>query len=560
MKNRKYSVICLLALCFLCPGMRANAQQSHDAAVARMLNTFTALVKELERNYVDTIRSEELLETAVGAMLSTVDPYTEYYTAEQQQELTLMQTGEYGGVGSYIVQRADSGTYVSGPYEGSPAALVGLKAGDRIVRIDSTDTRKIGSQKVSDLLKGQPGSIVNVEVIRPYAEDSVLNFAIERKKVKRPSVPYWGVIDGRTGYIQLTGFIEDSPKEVREALESFKANPEVKEVVLDLRGNGGGLVESAVEIVGNFVPKGTEVLRTKGRDKLNEKIYKTTKAPLLPDIPLAVLIDGGSASSSEITAGALQDLDRAVLVGSRSYGKGLVQSTRPLPYDGVLKVTVAKYYIPSGRLIQALDYSRRNPDGSVARTPDSLTNVYKTAHGREVRDGGGLIPDSTVDWGTVNRLVYNLVRDNIVFDFATKYLAEHPDLPAPEDFEITDEIYNEFKAFVDPSQLKYDKVCEELVKQLKEVAKAEGYVTPEVEQQLDALGQTLKHDLNHDLDQHRDQISTYLSSELMQRKYYERGEVRQSLNHDKGFNKAVEILRDRDKLASILGQANPKGK
>ena len=314
--------------------------------------------------------------------------------------------------------------------------------------------------------------------------------------------------------------------------------------MLDLRGNGGGLLESAVDIVGNFVPKGTEVLRTRGRDKASEKIYKTTSTPIFPDIPLAVLIDGASASASEITAGALQDLDRAVLVGSRSYGKGLVQSTRPLPYDGLLKVTIAKYYIPSGRLIQALDYSHRNPDGSVARTPDSLTNVYKTLHGREVRDGGGLKPDVEVDWGTMNRMLYNIVRDFHAFDFATKYVAEHPTIPAPEDFEITDEIYADFKASIDPEKFQYDKVCEEMVKQLRETAEAEGYMNDATKAQIDTLAKLLTHDLQHDLDTKRPEISEYLAGEIVGRYYYDRGRIIQDLKTDNGIRKAREVLND----------------
>jgi carboxyl-terminal processing protease len=271
-------------------------------------------------------------------------------------------------------------------------------------------------------------------------------------------------------------------------------------------------------------------------------------------MPLAVLIDGGSASASEITAGALQDLDRAVLVGSTSFGKGLVQTSYSLPYDGVLKVTIAKYYLPSGRLIQALDYSRRNADGSVARTPDSLTNVYKTLHGREVRDGGGLKPDVEVDWGTPNRLTYNVVRDHWDFDFATKYASEHDTIPAPKDFEITDEIYDEFKSFIDPNRFKYDKVCEDMMSNLRKVVKTEGYMNAETEAQLDSLSKLLVHDLNHDLDVHRDEISTYLASEIVSRYYYDAGKSEQSLRNDKGFAKAREVLLSADELKRILGK------
>lgn len=302
------------------------------------------------------------------------------------------------------------------------------------------------------MLRGRPNTPVTLTVQRPYAKDSILTFTLVRELLQQPSVPYYNVI-GNTGYIQLTAFIDKSPAEVKTALESFKGDPRVKNIVIDLRGNGGGLVESAVEILGNFLPKGTEVVRTRGRDASSERIYKTTRSPLFPDIPLAVIIDGGTASASEILAGAVQDLDRGVLVGSRSFGKGLVQTTRQLPYSGLLKVTVAKYYTPSGRLIQALDYAHRNEDGSVSRIPDSLTHVYKTLHGRTIRDGGGLAPDSVIDWGKVNRLVYNVVRDNWSFDYATRYAAEHPQIAPADKFVVTDEIYSDFKQSIDPARL-----------------------------------------------------------------------------------------------------------
>ena len=511
-------------------------------------------------NYVDTIRPREAFGAAIEAFLSTVDPYTEYFSADDRNELTKITTGQYdyGGIGSFIMQR-DGSSYVSGPMEGAPAAKAGLRSGDKIIRVDTTDTSNMGSQEVSSLLRGLAGTPVSVTVIRPFVEDSVLTFDLIRAKLSDPSVPYWGVVDGNTGYIRLTQFLADSGKDVNEALQEFKKNPEVSQIVLDIRGNGGGLLEQAVDILGNFLPKGTEVLRTRGKDVALEKVYKTTKTPIYPDIPLAVLIDGGSASASEITAGALQDLDRAVLIGSRSYGKGLVQSTRPLPFDGLLKVTVAKYYIPSGRLIQALDYSHRNPDGSVARTPDSLTNVYHTVLGREVRDGGGLTPDITIDWGRVSPLLYNLVGDNKVFDYATKYANTHDSIPGAWNFEVTDEIFEDFKSSFDPTTLKYDKVMDQLLKQLRETAKAEGYLTEEAEAAIDSLSPLLANDVNQDLDNKRGEIEEYLGGEIASRYYFENGRLIQSLKHDKALKTAIETLSDKEQLNRILGK-NPKKK
>ncbi|MDE6577067.1 MAG: S41 family peptidase [Muribaculaceae bacterium] len=540
-------------------GVKAESEsphkQSHDAAVARNMNTFSSIVKNLEMYYVDTIRPKEAFDAAIEAMLSTVDPYTNYYDSEARAELTKMTTGEYdyGGIGSFIMERNGS-SYISGPMEGAPAANAGLKSGDWIIKVDSVDTRHYSSADVTKLLRGTVGTPVNVTVNRPFVTDSILTFNLTRAKLTDPSVPYWGVIDGNTGYIRLTSFISGTAKEVKEALEAFKADPNVTQIVLDLRGNGGGLLESAVDVLGYFLPKGTEVLRTKGKDARTEKTYKTTHTPLFPDIPLAVLIDGGSASSSEITAGALQDLDRAVLIGSRSYGKGLVQQPVPLPYDGLLKVTVAKYYIPSGRLIQALDYSHRNPDGTVARTPDSLTNVYKTLHGREVRDGGGLSPDIPVEWGQYSRTTYNLVRDFSIFDFANRYANTHSSISDPATFTVTDEIFEEFKNSVDSTNFKSDRICEEMLRQLRETVEKEGYMSEETKAALETLTPLLKHNLDTELNAHRDEIADYIEGEIAERYYFTKGKIRQELKRDPAFKKAKEILSDPAALSKMLGK------
>lgn len=545
-KNIAIGGIVLLAGC-----LQLTAQKSHDAALSRNLTTFNALVKELELNYVDSIRTDEAFNAAIGAMLSTIDPYTEFYSPDDKDALMRMTTGEYAGIGSFIMER-DGNVYISQPMKDSPAAKAGLRPGDLIMRVDTVNTLGKKSDAVSNLLRGQGGTSVEVTVKRPFVTDSILTFTIERDKVSQPSVPYYGVIGGNTGYIRLTSFIDKTPAEIKEALESFKANPAVTGIILDLRGNGGGLLESAVETVGYFVPKGTEVLRTKGKTAESEKIYKTTRNPIFPDIPLAVLIDGGSASASEITAGAIQDLDRGILIGSRSFGKGLVQNTRSLPYESILKVTTAKYYIPSGRLIQALDYSHRNPDGTVARTPDSLTNVYKTLHGREVRDGGGLIPDEKIDWGSPSRIVYNIVRDNWSFDYATKFAAEHPSIAPAEEFVITDEIYDDFKKSIDPEKFKYDKVCEEMVKDLTKTAEIEGYMNDETKATLEKLTGQLTHNLGKDLDTHRDQIEEYLGTEIVGRYYYEPGQAAYEVRNDKAVAKAREIMDNPAEYKKLL--------
>lgn len=529
-----------------------SAQKSKDMSVARGLNTFSSIVKELEMNYVDTINSETAFRGAIDAMLQTVDPYTVYYPKEDREDISQMTTGEYAGIGALLLYK-DGGTYVSEPFENSPAYKGGLRAGDRLLKVDTVDVSKFTVDKVSKLLRGRPDTQVRIRVQRPYVQDSILNFTVTRAKIRNSSVPYAGVLPDSIGYIRITQFIEDTGKDVRAALDSFQATaPGLKGVIIDLRGNGGGLLEQAVDVASNFVPKGTEIVRTIGRDKNATKIYKTMRKPLYPDMPVAVLTDGGTASASEILAGAMQDLDRGVLVGTRSFGKGLVQTTRPLPYGGVLKVTVAKYYTPSGRLIQSLDYKHRNPDGSAARVPDSLTHAYKTLHGRTIRDGGGLQPDSTVNWKKVNRLVYNVVSDNWSWDFANKFKATHPTIPTADKFVITDSVYNEFKAFIDPKKFKYDSAMEEATEALRKVADEEGYINDETTAAFDSLKKLLTHNLDRDLDTHRKHIEEYLGGEIVSRYYFDRGRTQYGIRDDEGVDAARGILKDKALYKRIL--------
>lgn len=529
-----------------------SAQKSKDMSVARGLNTFSSIVKELEMNYVDTINSETAFKDAIDAMLQTVDPYTVYYPKEDREDISQMTTGEYAGIGALLLYK-DGGTYVSEPFENSPAYKGGLRAGDRLLKVDTVDVSKFTVDKVSKLLRGRPDTQVRIRVQRPYVQDSILNLTVTRAKIRNSSVPYAGVLPDSIGYIRITQFIEDTGKDVRAALDSFHATaPGLKGVIIDLRGNGGGLLEQAVDVASNFVPKGTEIVRTIGRDKDATKIYKTMRKPLYPDMPVAVLTDGGTASASEILAGAMQDLDRGVLVGTRSFGKGLVQTTRPLPYGGVLKVTVAKYYTPSGRLIQSLDYKHRNPDGSAARVPDSLTHAYKTLHGRTIRDGGGLQPDSTVNWKKVNRLVYNVVSDNWSWDFANKFKATHPTIPTADKFVITDSVYNEFKAFIDPKKFKYDSAMEEATEALRKVADEEGYINDETTAAFDSLKKLLTHNLDRDLDTHRKHIEEYLGGEIVSRYYFDRGRTQYGIRDDEGVDAARGIIRDKALYKRIL--------
>ncbi len=558
-KTLKFIAWGCVALSMAAPVALADTDRAvnDDAAVARSLDIFNTLYKELNTFYVDTIDAQKTIENAINAMLDDIDPYTEYIPAKETDEFMTLSTGEYGGIGSYIMERTIDGkksVYISGPYEGSPAARAGMRAGDRIIMIDNDSTTGWSSDQVSKRLKGQANTHLTVTVVRPYDEDSVKTFNLTRETISVNPVPYYGVTRDNIGYICLTTFNEKSAQQVRDAVIELKKNPKVKNIVLDLRGNGGGIVEGAIQIVGCFVPKGTQVLQMRGREKSSERTYKTTVDPVDTEIPLAVLIDGGSASASEITAGALQDLDRAVIIGARSFGKGLVQSTRTLPYDGMLKVTIAKYYIPSGRLIQEVDYGNRNDDGTFKKTTtDSTARVFHTAHGREVLEGGGIMPDIKVEPHELKRIVYNIMRDRWDFDFATKYVAEHrQDIANPADFEVTDEIFNEFKAFINPEKFEYDKVCEQQLATLRKTAKAEGYMNDSTEAQFDRLEALLKHDLDHDLDLHRSDIAYLLGQEIMDRTYYQRGQVQNSIKQDEYIDKAKEMFDKPGEFARLL--------
>lgn len=549
----KKSFIIPAALVIICGVAAASsASDARKDLFARKLHTFNSIVKELHTNYVDTLDAVDIMDKTIDALLYQIDPYTEYFPADNQDEILSISQGKYAGIGSVITKRGDS-VYINEPQWTSPARKAGLRAGDAILAVDGVAvTPKTDIGDVSKRLRGQAGTEVRVDVRRPYTADSLLSFVITRADIKVDPLPYHGVDSTGVGYIRLTTFNESSSRSVREALQAMLADKALKGIVIDLRGNGGGLLESAVQIASNFVPKGTEIVRTRGRDARDERIYKTVGQPLDLKIPLAILIDGSTASASEILSGSLQDLDRAVVVGDRSYGKGLVQTTRPLPYDDILKITTGRYYIPSGRLIQVLDYSHRNPDGTPARTPDSLTHEFNTRSGRIVRDGGGITPDVSVKLPEGNRLLYNIMADNWAFDYATRYVAQHPQPLPSDDFVVGDSIFADFKAFIDPARFKYDRQCEAGLKYLREAAEAEGYMTDSVAAQFELLGSMLRHDLDHDLNINRDAIIDILDSELAARYYSDADRVRRQLRGDTVLSQARDIILDPARYKALL--------
>ena len=513
--------------------------------ISKQLDIFNALVKEVEMFYVDTIEIQSFMRRGIQAMLRGLDPYTEYIPEDEMESFKFMTTGEYGGIGAYIRYR-DGGTVITEPFEGMPAALAGLKAGDLIVGIDTADTRDWSSEKVSELLKGVPNTKMTVKVQRP-GEKKPRKFDIVRKQVIVDQVVHYGVYGDKTGYIYLKGFTDKSAQEVKAAYEDLRKNHQIESLILDLRDNGGGILEGAVQIVNFFVPKGKEVLTMRGKISQWDRTYRTYNEPIDTVMPLAVLINGASASASEIVSGALQDMDRAVLVGQRSFGKGLVQSTRNLPYDGKLKVTMSKYYIPSGRCIQQLDYSHRNADGSVGVIPDSLTSVFYTEKGRPVRDGGGIRPDIEVEEEKMPTMIYYLYadRDYILFDYVTDWVSKHPTIPSVEEFVYTDKDYEQFKKYMIEKNFEYDRQSGNALNALKEVAEFEGFME-EDSTLFVALEEKLKPNLERDLERYRKDIKRLISSEIVKRYYFQRGEIKQNLKDDETLQKALEILKDKE--------------
>lgn len=534
------------------------AQKDNRFEVSKNLDIFNSLLKEVEMFYVDSVDVEKSVRRSIDAMLGGLDPYTEYYPEQDMEELNLMTTGEYGGIGSLIRQRNnEGGVMIAEPIEGMPADLAGLKAGDLLLAIDTIDVSKMSNAKVSELLKGVPNTKMVLTIQRP-GEKKTRKVEITRKQIVTPQVTYYGVMNDSVGYIYLKGFTVKSAQEVKEAFLDLKKNRGIKSLIFDLRGNGGGVLEGAVQIVGMFVPKGSEVLSTKGKIKQWDRVYRTSAEPLDTVMPLAVLINGGSASAAEIVSGALQDMDRAVLLGQRSFGKGLVQTTRDLPYNAKLKVTMSKYYIPSGRCIQQIDYSHRKEDGSVAAIPDSLTSVFYTSKRRPVRDGGGVRPEFEVEEPKLPTLLYYLAVDTVLFDFVTDWAREHKTIAPIADFEVTDEDFEAFKQYAKAKNFTYDRQSEKALKNLKEVAEFEGYLE-EDSTAFKELEAKLTPDLERDFDRFKKEVKRLMAAEIVKRYYYQKGELLENLKDDPVLDKALEVLGDEALYRKTLSAPEPVG-
>ena len=548
-KIRSVRIIIIVFSVLLVAGISTGflaSQETRDFRIAKNLDIFFSLFRELNTFYVDTIDPDKLIKAGIDNMLKTLDPYTVYFPESEADEFAIMTTGKYGGIGSLV---RPSGDYVviSEVYQGFPADRVGIKPGDILKKVDGTSLKGLSTEKVSERLKGNPGTEINVTIERSGKET---DYPLKREKIIMPSVPYWGMLDSKTGYIRFTSFTQGCIEDVKTALNSLK-NSNAQQIILDLRGNPGGLLTEAVEIVNLFVAEGNEVVSTKGKEKQFYANYKTTKQPVDEKIPLAIIINRSSASASEIVAGAIQDLDRGIIVGQRSYGKGLVQVERPLSYNTQLKVTIAKYYIPSGRCIQARDFSHPNEDGSVGIIPDSLISEFKTKNGRIVKDGGGITPDIEILPDPLSQISSELFLRNYIFDFATNYYWAHPDIKSPDQFKFTDQDYNDFKTFLLNRNFNYKTGTEESLNDLITNAKKEKYY--DIHKELfNDLEKDVAHNLDQDLKMFKNEITDLLEDEIVSRYFYENGAIAYTIKNDEQVLKARDILNNKEEYYSIL--------
>lgn len=531
-------------------GLYSFNDDKRNFEVVKNLDIFYTLFREVNSYYVDETNPEELITEGINNMLESLDPYTTYIPESDMEDFRFMTTGEYAGIGSLISKKGEY-VVIAEPYEGFPAAKAGLKAGDKILEIDGKNMVGKNTPDVSEMLKGPAKTTLKIKVERP-GEKKPINIELERQKIQINPVPYYGMVNDETGIIQLNNFTQDCSREIEKAFLDLRNKQGAKSVVLDLRANPGGLLDEAVKIVNLFVPSGSEVVSTRGKVKQWDKTYKAMREPIDTVMPLAVLISRGSASASEIVSGALQDLDRAVVLGQRSFGKGLVQTTRNLSYNAKLKVTTAKYYIPSGRCIQALDYTHRDEDGAVGMVADSLISEYKTKNGRSVFDGGGISPDIMVESHKYANVTFALVVQQMLFDYATEFVLRNKSIAAPEAFAISEDEYKQFVEFVKAKEdFKYESLSQEKFKDLVKTAKREGYYE-KAEEDFAAMEELLKLDVEKDMHQFKDEIKELLVMEITKRYYYQKGAIKASLQNDKELDEATELLKDMTEYNGLL--------
>jgi carboxyl-terminal processing protease len=531
------------------------AQDKNNFEISKNIEIYVDVLRQLNLNYADDINPGELNKIAIDAMLKRLDPYTVYVPESQLEDFELMTKGEYGGIGA-LIQKQDGYVVVTEPYEGFPAQKSGLKAGDKIISIDGESAKDKSTSEVSEKLKGVPGTSLNL-LVESYGDTIKREIEIIREKVKFPNIPYYGMLDNGIGYISLMQFNPNAASEVQKAFAELKTENELKGIILDLRGNGGGLLNEAVDICNIFVPKGQTIVTTKGKLSENVQVHRTRNKVVDQKIPLVVLVNGNSASASEIVAGAIQDLDRGVIIGERTFGKGLVQHVTPLPYNSKMKITVAKYYIPSGRCIQAIDYFNKNNNGDSSMVPDSLISSFKTKGGRTVHDGGGIIPDICVNPEPFSQITADLYANNYIFDFANGFAMKNAEIPAPGNFQITDTIYESFKGYVEKQEFKYLTETETLIERLKESAGRESYISV-IDSQLETIDSLVKVEKKRDIEKFRDEIQDLLLMEIISRYYYQKGKLIANLKSDPEVEEAKKLIADNEYYESILEGAHTR--
>ena len=511
--------------------------QSKSFKLGQWTEIHNSIIRELNGSYVDSLPVDRIMRAGINAMLENLDPYTEYIPEEENEDLQMMLSKTYGGIGAIIYKQVDSNVVINEPYYGSPAYRNGLVCGDEIIAIDGFPTKGLQAAESSDRMKGKPGTTVTFRVKKVRGGDT-LDVPVTRERIHIPDVEYVGMLDDTTGYIKQTGFTDNVSEEVKAGYYKLK-EAGMKKLVLDLRGNGGGLMNEAISIVSLFVPKGSLVVSAKGRDDASYVEYRTTSEPVDTEIPLVIMVDGGSASSSEIVAGAIQDMDRGTIIGTRTFGKGLVQSVRPIAYNGQLKVTTAKYYTPSGRCVQAIDYAKRNEDGSIEHIPDSLTRTFYTAKGRPVKDGGGITPDVEIKAEQYSRLVYSLVLSGVVDSYVLKFVREHDSIAPLQDFRVTDEIFEDFIAFAKTQDFDYRSGARTLFDEMKKELDKDG-LSESMSSEIDALGKALEMDKEHFIRLKKDEIIPFIEEEIAVRYYYQEAGIEVRLRYDDQLEKALE--------------------
>ena len=556
-KRATFAITAVLLFTFGLGGFTSSSRTGDKYfEISKNLDIFGKLYREVNSYYVDDVDPNQFMREGIDGMLEGLDPYTNFISASEIEEYKFMSTGQYGGIGA-VISRIDGKVIISEPYEGSPALKAGLMAGDVIIQIDDEviEGKDGGSIDVRNLLRGQPNTDVRVKVRRP-GEESPQDFTVTRDEITIKNVPYYGIAEDHVGYISLTGFTKGAAKEVASALEDLKKqDPELGGVILDLRGNPGGLLFEAINISNIFVRQGEKIVETKGRMEGSQQSYYAEKNPIDTEIPLVVMVNRRSASASEIVSGVMQDLDRGVIVGQRSFGKGLVQTTRPLSYNTQLKITTAKYYTPSGRCIQAIDYSHRNEDGSVGKVADSLKTEFSTKNGRKVYDGGGIEPDVEVDLKDYHTVTQELVRQNLIFDYATKFRRENTSITTAKKFEVTDKIYQDFVSFAESKEFTFESRTEKELDKLKAMLEEESYYD-DVEGTLKELKTKIDQEKKSDLNEFRDEISGLIKTEIASRYYYQRGQIEATFTEDEEIVEAIKILQDPERYKKVLAGNN----